>query len=152
MAPFLTCAIAAPAGGWLCDRLCTRYGKRIGRCGLAACAMSLTGILILLGAVTADPLLAVAVLSISLGSLYLSLSAFWAVTIDLTHEYAGTASGFMNMGGNLGGAISPTLMPYLAGRYDWEMSLTVMGGFCFVGALCWLGIYPDRRIEDTARD
>lgn len=152
MAPFLTCALAAPAGGWLCDRLCVRYGKRVGRCGLSACAMALTGILILLGAATADPLLAVAVLSVSLGSLYLSLSAFWAVTIDLTHEYAGTASGFMNMGGNLGGTISPTLMPYLASRYDWEASLTVMGLLCFAGAFCWLGIYPDRRIEDSTRD
>jgi dipeptide/tripeptide permease len=28
-------------------------------------------------------------------------------------------SGFMNMGGNIGGAISPALTPWLAGRFGW---------------------------------
>jgi ACS family glucarate transporter-like MFS transporter len=150
MAPFLTSAIAGPIGGWLSDRLCLRYGKRVGRCGLAFCSMMLTGALILLAAVTDNAVLAVAVLSLSIGSLYLSLSSFWAVTIDLARHYAGTASGFMNMGGNLGGTISPSLTPYVAEQYNWATSLTVMGLLCFVGALCWLGIHPEREIGSAA--
>jgi ACS family glucarate transporter-like MFS transporter len=147
MAPFLTCAVAGPCGGWLSDRLCLMYGKRVGRCRLSFCSMALTGILLLVGARVAHPVVAVVLLSLSLGVLYLSLSSFWAVTIDLTRVYAGTASGFMNMGGNLGGTLSPTLTPYIAQHYDWETALSVMGVLSLLAALCWLGIHPEEEID-----
>jgi ACS family glucarate transporter-like MFS transporter len=147
MAPFLAGAAAGPLGGWLSDRLCLRYGKRIGRCGLSGCSMLLTGVLLFFGATTANPILAVALLSLSIGVLYLSVSSYWAVTIDLTRTYAGTASGFMNMGGNLGGTVSPSLTPYLAQNYNWETSITVMSGLCVLGALCWLFLHPEREID-----
>ncbi|MFT4562107.1 MAG: ACS family glucarate transporter-like MFS transporter [Gammaproteobacteria bacterium] len=147
MAPFLTCAVAGPFGGWLSDLLCLRYGKRLGRCGLGFASMMGTGILLLIGAATEDSLMAVVLLSASLGTLYLSLSPFWAVTIDLTRTYAGTASGFMNMGGNLGGTISPTITPYIAQNYDWSTSIYVMGVLSIIGSLCWLGIHPEREID-----
>ena len=147
MAPFLTCAVAGPFGGWLSDRLCIQYGKRFGRCGLAFASMMGTGILLLVGAVTENAVIAVVLLSLSLGTLYLSLSSFWAVTIDLTRTYAGTASGLMNMGGNLGGTISPTITPYIAHSYDWATSLYVMGILSILGGLCWLGIHPEREID-----
>jgi ACS family glucarate transporter-like MFS transporter len=147
MAPFLTAAVAGPLGGWMSDRLSTRYGKRIGRCGLSGCAMLLTGVFILIGATTETPILAVVFLSLSIGTLYMSVSSFWAVTIDLTRTYAGTAAGFMNMGGNLGGTVSPSLTPYLAQNYNWETALCVMSGLCVFGALCWLGVDPEREID-----
>ena len=147
MAPFLTAAVASPLGGWLSDRLCTRYGKGVGRSRLGFISMSTTGILIVIGAGTDNAILAVVFLSLSIGSLYLCLSAFWATTIDLTRTYAGTVSGFMNMGGNLGGTISPTLTPYLADTYSWETALYVMGGLCIAAALCWLGVDPTREID-----
>jgi ACS family glucarate transporter-like MFS transporter len=147
MAPFLTSAVAGPIGGWLSDHLSVRYGKRIGRCGLSFVSMTLTGILVFIGAAVADPVLAVVFMSLSIGSLFLCVSSFWAVTIDLTRTYAGTASGLMNMGGNLGGTISPSMTPYLAQNYDWETALFVMGSLAFVGALCWLGIHPEREID-----
>lgn len=147
VAPFLTSAIASPVGGWLSDFLCRRYGKRVGRGGLASAGMIVTGVFIFLGAGTPDPYLCVAFMSVSIGTLFLTVAAFWATTIDLACEYAGTVSGFMNMGGNLGGAISPTLTPYLAQRYDWEVALTVLGTMSLVGALYWLGVHPDRAIN-----
>ncbi len=150
MAPFLASAVAGPIGGWLSDRLCVRYGKRVGRCGLSFVSMSVTGVLFLIGAVTEDAVLAVVVLSASIGSLYLSLSSFWAVTIDLSQRYAGTVSGFMNMGGNLGGTVSPTLTPYLAQQFGWSTALSVIGVLCLLGALCWLGVHPDRAIADDS--
>jgi len=147
MAPFLTCAFAGPFGGWLSDRLSTRYGKRIGRCGLGFCSMTVTGILLIIGAQVEHSVIAVVLLSLSLGALYLSVSSFWAVTIDLTKTYAGTASGFMSMGGNIGGTISPSLTPYIAQHYDWATALTIMGVLSILGALCWLGIHPEREID-----
>jgi len=38
MLPFIAMATCSPLGGWISDRLTKRYGKRIGRCGVAAFA------------------------------------------------------------------------------------------------------------------
>ncbi len=146
MAPFLTMAIASPIGGWVSDRLCKRFGKRVGRSGLGCVAMLLTGVLVLLGASTDQSILAVVFLSASTGTLMLSVAAFWATTIDLAQRYAGTAAGMMNMGGNLGGALSPSLTPYIAQQMSWNAALYVMGALNILGALLWLGVRPEREI------
>jgi len=146
-APFLAGAITSPLGGWLSDFFSKRYGKRVGRCGVACGALILTSCFIWLGASTTDPYMAILYLSLGSGSLFLSTAAFWATTMDLASTYAGTVSGFMNMGGNLGGAISPTLTPYIAERYGWETALYVAAALAIVGLLCWFGVHPERAID-----
>jgi ACS family glucarate transporter-like MFS transporter len=148
-APFLAGALTSPLGGWLSDFFSKRYGKRIGRCGVACGALVLAAGFIYLGASTADPYLAILFLSLGSGSVFLSAAAFWATTMDLASKYAGTVSGFMNMGGNLGGAISPTLTPYIAERYGWETALYVAAALAIVGVLCWLGVHPECAIDLT---
>ena len=150
MAPFITMAITGPVGGWLSDKLSERYGKRVGRCGMGAATQLFTGIFVFIGASTADPVLAVVFLSLSTATLMLGAAAFWATTIDLARAYAGTASGLMNMGGNLGGTISPSLTPYLANQFSWETALYTMGALSMVGAVLWMGIDPDREIDFVA--
>jgi ACS family glucarate transporter-like MFS transporter len=53
----------------------------------------------------------------------------------------------MNMGGNLGGAISPTLTPYIAQQYGWETALFIAAALAIVGAGFWLGVHPERAIQ-----
>ncbi len=151
-APFLAGAITAPLGGWLSDALGKRCGKRIGRCGVACGAMILTSCFIWLGASAADPYMAILFLSLGSGSLFLSTAAFWATTMDLASKYAGTVSGFMNMGGNLGGTLSPTLTPYIAERYGWETALYVAAVLAILGMFCWLGVHPERAIDLEERE
>jgi ACS family glucarate transporter-like MFS transporter len=146
-APFLASAAAAPVGGWLSDHLSRRFGKRLGRCGLGLGGLLLTAGLISAGAAAANPYLAVLFLSLGAGSLSLSVAAYWTTTIDFTKAYAGTVSGFMNMGGNLGGAISPTLTPFLAQRFGWESALYVAAALALLGAFFWLGVYPEQAID-----
>ena len=146
-APFLAGAITSPIGGWLSDALSRRYGKRIGRCGLGVGSLLITSCLIWAGASATDPYLAIALLALGSAALFLSAGAFWATTMDLASTYAGTVSGFMNMGGNLGGAISPTLTPYIAQQYGWETALFVAAALAIVGAAFWLGVHPERAID-----
>ncbi len=69
------------------------------------------------------------------------------MTIDLDKPYAGTVSGFMNMGGNLGGAISPTLTPYLAQYIGWDGALYATAALALFGALAWLWVHPAHEID-----
>lgn len=146
-APFLASAITSPIGGWLSDALSRRYGKRVGRCGLGVGSLLITSCLIWAGASATDPYLAIILLALGSASLFLSAGAFWATTMDLASTYAGTVSGFMNMGGNLGGALSPILTPYIAQQYGWETALFVAAALAIVGAGFWLGVHPERAIE-----
>ena len=146
-APFLASAMAAPIGGWLSDSLSRRYGKRIGRCGVGGVCFIAVAVFIYAGAAAEDPYLAILWLSLGAGSLSLSASSYWAVTIDLAKPYAGTVSGFMNMGGNIGGAISPTLTPFLAQSIGWEGALSATAALALLGAFCWLWVHPEKEID-----
>ena len=146
-APFLTSAAAAPFGGWLSDWLSQRYSKRVGRCGVGCvCFLAVAGF-IYAGAMAEDAYVAIFWLSLGAGALSLSTSSYWAATIDLAEPYAGTVSGFMNMGGNIGGAISPTLTPFLAQRVGWDGALAATAALALIGGLCWLFVHPDDEFE-----
>jgi ACS family glucarate transporter-like MFS transporter len=146
-APFLAGAITSPIGGWLSDSLSRRFGKRIGRCGVGVSGLLLTSGLVWAGASTTDPYLAILLLALGSASLFLTAAAYWASTMDLAATYAGTVSGFMNMGGNLGGALSPTLTPWLAQQFGWESALYVAAASAVLGALLWLGVHPEQAIN-----
>jgi ACS family glucarate transporter-like MFS transporter len=147
MAPFLASAVFSPVGGWLSDYLSSRFGKRMGRCGIGFTSLVLTGMFIFVGAATPQPYLAILFLSLGAGALFVSAAAYWVSTIDLAKPYAGTVSGFMNMGGNLGGAISPTLTPFLAQQFGWESALYVMAALACLAAFFWLGVHPEHAID-----
>jgi ACS family glucarate transporter-like MFS transporter len=145
--PFLTAAVVAPLAGWLSDHLSQRYGKRTGRCLLGSVGLLLGAGWICAGAAATQPLWAVVFLSLGAGSLFLGVPAYFATTIDLARTHAGIAGGFMNMGGNLGGALSPTLTPLLAHHFGWDGALYASAGLAVVGALFWLGVHPEQAID-----
>jgi ACS family glucarate transporter-like MFS transporter len=146
-APFIVNTVASPIGGWLSDQFSERFGKRVGRCGLGISGLVLSAGFIWAGAAAANPYLAILLLSLGSGSLVLSAAAYWATTIDLSKTYAGTVSGFMNMGGSLGGAISPTLTPLLAQQFGWEGALYTAAALALGGAFFWLGVHPERALD-----
>ena len=109
MLPFLAMATGSLLGGWISDRLTKSYGKRVGRCGLAVFGIGLCAIFIALATQVASAELASVVLAGGAGALYLSQSSFWSVSADIGGKSAGSVSGFMNMGGQLGGALTASL-------------------------------------------
>ena len=70
----------------------------------------------------------------------------WAVPLDIGGDFAGSVSAFMNMCGNIGGAISATVLGYLVGAYGWNVPFLVTSGLCAVAALLYLRIDSTRRI------
>jgi MFS transporter, ACS family, glucarate transporter len=81
------------------------------------------------------------------GALYLSQSSFWSVTAEIGGTSAGTVSGFMNMGNQLGGMLTASLTPWIAGRLGWTSPFFVAAVLCLGGAMTWLLVDPERRLE-----
>jgi ACS family glucarate transporter-like MFS transporter len=145
MLPFLAMATGSLVGGWISDRLTKSYGKRVGRCGLAAFGIGLCAIFIALATQVASAQLASVVLAGGAGALYLSQSSFWSVSADIGGKSAGSVSGIMNMGGQLGGALTASLTPAIATHLGWTTSFLVAAGFCAFGSLAWLVVQPEGK-------
>lgn len=146
MLPFLAMLVCCLSGGALSDRLTKWKGPRLGRCVLAACALILAGVFIALGSHVQSARLASVVLAGGAGSLYLSQSSFWSITADIGELSSGFVSGFMNMGNQIGAALTAILTPLLASRFTWTASFLVASGLCAVGAASWLLVDPSRRL------
>ncbi|MGA3236754.1 MAG: MFS transporter [Bryobacteraceae bacterium] len=140
--PFLAMAVASPLGGWISDRMVRRFGKRAGRCYFAAAAIGFSAAFLALGTQAATPQLASVVLAGGAGALYLSQSCFWSMSADIGKTSAGAVSGVMNMGGQMGGAITASLTPALAGHFGWTTPFLVAAGLTAAGALAWLPVKP----------
>ena len=150
MLPFIAMATASPLGGWISDLLTRRYGKRIGRCGIAVAGIGLAAVFIALGTQVASPELASVVLAGGAGALYLAQSSFWSVSADLAGSSAGTVSGVMNMGAQIGGAVTASLTPWIASHFGWSASFLTAAALCAAGSLAWLAVNPERKLAAQA--
>lgn len=109
--------------------------------------MTLAGCAVAIGGFIDSPVIGIASLSIGAGCLYFAVGAYWASTTDLSKTHAGTLSGIMNTGANIGGAISPSLTPWIAAQWGWPVSLATAGAVALVGALLWLWIKPGEGLK-----
>jgi ACS family glucarate transporter-like MFS transporter len=147
MLPFLCMTIFSLVGGSLSDRLTRLYGLRVGRCYLASVSLFVTAIFLVIGSQVRSPQLAGIILAGGAGALYLSQSTFWSVSVDIAGRSSGVFSSMVNMGGQLGGALTASLTPWIAQHFGWTTSFAVAAGMAIVGALCWLVVHPERALE-----
>ena len=147
---FLTMAACSPLGGAISDKLTKMYGRRIGRCGIAVFALLLTAIFLAFGSQVHSARLASIVLAGGAGALYLSQSSFWSVTADIASSSSGSVSGFMNMGNQIGGALTASLTPAMASRLGWTVPFYVGAGLAAMGAAAWLFVNPERTLSPAS--
>jgi MFS transporter, ACS family, glucarate transporter len=147
MLPFLSMTVCCLAGGVLSDRLTERYGLRVGRCILAAASMAGTALFLVIGSQAKSPQLAGFILAGGAGALYISQSSFWSVSVDIAGDNSGIFSSIMNMGGQIGGAVTASLTPWLAQRYGWTTSFAIAAALALFSAACWLTIHPECPLE-----
>jgi ACS family glucarate transporter-like MFS transporter len=147
MLPFLCMTIFSLVGGALSDRLTLSHGLRVGRCYLASFSLFLTAIFLVLGSQVRSPQLAGFILAGGAGALYLSQSTFWSVSVDIAGRSSGVFSSLVNMGGQIGGALTASLTPWIAQRFGWTTSFAVAAAMAVIGSLCWLVVHPERALE-----
>jgi ACS family glucarate transporter-like MFS transporter len=151
MLPFLAMAIGSPLGGWISDRIAKRHGKRAGRCGVAAFGLALGAVFLAAATQVASARLACVVLAGGAGALCLAQSAYWAVTADIAGRSAGAASGLVNMGAQIGGAVTATLTPWIADRFGWTASFLVAAALCALGSLAWFTVDPHASLDASRK-
>lgn len=151
MLPFIAMACGAPLGGWVADWITKHHSERVGRCGVAIFGLMLAAVFLALATQVESARVASIVLAGVAGAIYLSQSAFWAVTADIAGKSAGTVSGLMNMGGQIGGAVTASLTPWIADRFGWTASFLVAASVCFAGSLAWLFVNPEVPIATAKK-
>jgi ACS family glucarate transporter-like MFS transporter len=145
--PFLSMTIGCLAGGVISDRLTRTYGLRVGRCGLASVAFFFTAIFLVLGSRVQSPQLAGVILAGGAGALYVSQSSFWSVSADIAGRNSGVFSSMVNMGAQVGGAVTASLTPWVAQRFGWTTSFAIAAALAVVGALLWMTVHPERPLS-----
>jgi ACS family glucarate transporter-like MFS transporter len=150
MLPFIAMTLCCLAGGVVNDRLAATKGLYWGRCLLSVASFLLTGAFLFAGPAVTSTGIAVAILTGGAGAIYLSQSGFWSVTADIAGEHTGVVSGFMNMGCQIGGAITASLTPWIAERFGWAAAFDLAAALTVIGAAIWAFVDPTRPLEPVA--
>jgi ACS family glucarate transporter-like MFS transporter len=142
--PWLLSIVSIPIGGLISDHLAAgSLGPIRGRRVVPILGMGLSGILISIGAHTANPVMAAISLALATALVLCVEGPFWTMMMRIAGPSSGTAGGIMNMGSNLGGLISPALTPLLATFIGWENALHIAAGLAAIAAALWFGVRPN---------
>lgn len=140
--------------GWLTPLLAQRMGD-VGRArrALGVVGMLAAAGLIVLSTLFQNPYAAVAAIACASFCNDITLPGSWTGCMDVGGRYVATLGGSMNMLGNLGGALSPTIYGMIVERTgSWTPVFFVTGAVYVVGAGFWLLIDPSTPLEQQVRD
>jgi MFS transporter, ACS family, glucarate transporter len=136
-------------GGVVTDRLVSRYGLRIGRCGLGAAAYVIAGVALLLAAASSTPVVAAVLIALATGMTMFTLGAAWGTVIEVGRNHVGVVGATMNSVGNLAAMLNPLIVAYSVQWFgSWNVPLYLMGALFLLGAFCWTLIDPKQPVFD----
>ncbi len=134
-------------GGWLSDH----WAKRSGDLKTARRSVAVAGFLLAAGAIlpatfTASATVSVWYTCLAVFGLETTVGVSWAIPLDIGGDYAGSVSSVMNTCGNIGGAVSATVLGYLVQSYGWNVPFVVASALCVTAAALFTGIDATRKI------
>jgi MFS transporter, ACS family, glucarate transporter len=136
-------------GGLVSDRLVSRYGLRLGRCGLGSVAYVIAGLALLAAAASSTPILAATLIAVATGSTMFTLGAAWGTVIEVGRNHVAVVGATMNSVGNLAAMLNPLIVAYSVQWFgSWNLPLQLMGVLFLVGAFCWRVVDPARPVFD----
>jgi len=146
-AQWMAGAAGAALGGWLCDRLCGRLGLRWGCRWPVIIGMSVSAVLLLVGALHPTPAIAVSAMVLLFFFNQLNEGPYWATSVAVGGKHAGAAGGVMNTGANIMGVVNALLVPVLAHAFGWTAAIASGAIFALLGVFFMLLVRADRTIE-----
>jgi len=135
------------AGGWFSDHVLRKTGNvNFSRRWVAIAGFVLSGAATVPAVLAADPQTSVAFYCLAFFGLEWTVGISWAIPLDIGGDYAGSVSAVMNTLGNVGGALSATVVTYLVRGYGWNAPFFITVGLCFMAAVLFLKIDASKRI------
>jgi MFS transporter, ACS family, glucarate transporter len=148
--PFLAMMLMTPLGGWVSDASVVRFGRRRGRRFAAWAGLGFASTFLLLGSHVEGNSPAIVLLAMGAGFLGFANSSWWAACIDLAPHHSGPLAGLMNMGGNLGGWVSPVFTAYIATRFGWSRALDFAAVTTVLAGVAWFMVDAGQNLEARA--
>lgn len=144
---FFAGVVGDTVGGIISDRILRRTGD-VARARISVIVAGFLGsFCFMLPIVFVHDLLAVTLcLSGAFFFAELVVAPIWAVPMDITPEFAGSASGFMNFGFGMAGIISPVVFGWsihMTGR--WDVPFIGSLAMLLIGAALAFTIHPQKR-------
>lgn len=149
--PFVMSMLGNIMGGYLTDRLSTKYGLKVGRKALGSTSLAVSAVCMFLAAFIPGKMAVFVFLSLCFGIFDLMLPSAWALCIDLGKQYAGAVSGAMNTAGNIGGFFCGILFGFLvqsSGNYN--LPLYMIAAMLIISAVLFAFINPTKPIISEA--
>lgn len=135
------------AGGWFSDHVLRRTGNvNLARRWVAICGFLVSAAATIPATLTPDPRVSVALYSVAFFALEWTVGISWAIPLDIGGDFAGSVSAVMNTLGNIGGAVSATVVTYAVKSYGWNAPFFVTGALCLIAASLYLKIDASKRI------
>lgn len=141
-------------GSLACGLLAGRIGRALGegrsRRVLAVAGFVLAAVMLVVATKFSHPVLAMLAVGLASFGNDLAMPGAWAACMDVGGRHAGSLSGSMNMMGNIGGALAPTLVPVVLAWSggDWNVNFYSFAAVYLVGGIAWLFIDPVRPLEE----
>jgi ACS family glucarate transporter-like MFS transporter len=150
--PVLMAALGSLAGGWATSYLIRRIDTRRARKMVCYFSYAVAAILMVVAIQAASVVAAIALMGLSSFAVELSVPASWTTAMDLGGQHVGAVSGAMNSIGQLGGAVAPAVVGYLArsGPLGWSAALYSAALVYAIGFLCWLFLDPVTPLGEPA--
>jgi ACS family glucarate transporter-like MFS transporter len=141
--PWLLTLVGIPLGGTLSDWASIRLGDTWGRRAVPMVALLVSAVLFIVTGRTASPYVAAAAFTLCTPITLACEPPFWATMNHLSGAHSGIGGGVLNFFGNLGGVLSPQLMPWLAARWGWTAALSWTAVLAVAASLLWFGVDLD---------
>ena len=145
--PFIMSMVGNIYGGYLTDKLSSKYGLKIGRKALGSTSLAISAVCMFLAAFIPGKMAVFIFLSLCFGIFDLMLPSAWALCIDLGKNHAGTIAGAMNTAGNIGGFCCGILFGQLvqsSGNYN--LPLYMIAGMLIISSVLFAFINPTKSI------
>jgi MFS family permease len=145
--PFIMSMAGNIYGGYLTDKLTSKYGLKIGRKALGSTSLAISAVCMFLAAFIPGKMAVFIFLSLCFGIFDLMLPSAWALCIDLGKHHAGTIAGAMNTAGNIGGFCCGILFGQLVqSSNNYNLPLYMIAGMLIISAILFAFINPTKSI------
>lgn len=147
-AQFTLGAVGATLGGLACDTLVKKVGLRRGPRSQVIISLFLAATFLYVGATSNDVTLTIVMLCFAFGFTQLTESPFWVATMGVAGRHSQVATGVLNTGGNLPGAIGGVMVPVIASWFSWDVAILSGSVFAIIAAVLWFFIRADEPMTE----